>query len=67
MLQSKVTRQRKQKECLAVLLGMKEFSTYLIGKLFVLQTDIYPCTGLASFNARYKCSSNKMEFSITTI
>ena len=41
-----------EKECLAILLGVKAFATYLIGRPFVLQTDNRALVWLNSFRER---------------
>ena len=41
-----------EKECLAIVLGVKAFATYLIGKPFVLQTDNRALTWLQTFKDR---------------
>ena len=38
-----------EKECLAIVLGIKAFATYLVGKPFILQTDHYALTWLQTF------------------
>ena len=38
-----------EKECLAIVLGIKAFATYLVGKPFILQTDHRALTWLQTF------------------
>ena len=50
-----------EQECLAVVLGIKAFETYLLGKLFVIQTDHRALQWLQQF----KDKNARLTFTVT--